>query len=217
MAMCHGGYFVSLLTFTPIYLRVARDLSVSEIGFMLLPITFGIGVGGFVTGQIVSRTGHAAVFPSTGMAVVCAMLVFLAFNADAMPVTVLSVYLGLTALFMGTVMGVVQAIVQAESGPTLLGTATAAVSLSRSLGAAVGTALAGAVLFSIMAANGVELSTELQAVLQGSGDDLAVLGGAAETRIRAEAAFAFRGVFLIVASYAAICSVLALTLPRRTL
>lgn len=217
IAMFHGGYLVSTLTFMPIYLRVVRDHSLTEIGFMLLPITFGIGVGAFATGQIVSRTGNSAIFPSLGLTAVSAMVVILSFQVDTMPAILISAYLGIIALCMGTVMGVIQATVQAETPSTLLGTATAGISVSRSLGAAVGTALAGATLFTLMLANGVEISTELRAVLQGSADGLAALAPGAEDKIRSEVGIAFRGVFLVIALYAALGALLAWTLPRRTL
>ena len=217
MAICHGAYQVSILTFTPVYLRVVRDQSITEIGLMLLPITFGIGLGTFITGQVVSRTGNAAFFPTVGMAIAAVMVAFSGLQADAMSTLTFAVYFGVLSLSLGTVMGVVQATVQAESPSALLGTATAAISLSRALGAAIGTALTAATLFATLAANGVQISTELQAVLQGSGDGLAALGAAAEHQIRAEVAFAFHGVFFVIASYAAICSLLAWSLPRRTL
>jgi MFS family permease len=217
MAMCHGGYLVSILTFTPLYLRVVHGRSAVDIGLMILPITFGIGIGNFLTGQIVSRTGNAAIFPSVGLAVAAALLLLLAVNIEAMPHLYLSIYLGVVALFLGTVMGIVQAVVQSESGMVLLGTATAVVSLSRSLGAAVGTALSGTTLFAIMAANGIEISTELQAILQGSGDSLASLGQGAGDSIRNGIAGAFRGVFFLVAIYAGTGCILAWTLPRRTI
>lgn len=217
MAMCHGGYFVSLLTFVPLYLRVVHDRSAVDIGLMILPITFGIGIGNFVTGQIVSRTGNAAIFPSIGLAVAGASMVFLAIEIEVMSNLFFAVYLGIVALFFGTVMGIVQAIVQSESGRPMLGTATAVVSLSRSLGAAVGTALSGTLLFAIMAANGIEISTELQAILQGSGEGLNTLAGDNEEDIRAGIAVAFRGVFLLVAAYAVMGSIFAWTLPRRTI
>jgi EmrB/QacA subfamily drug resistance transporter len=217
MAVCHGGYFVAMLTFTPIYLRVVYDQSISEIGLLMLPVTFGIGLGTFITGQIVSRTGNAAIFPSLGLIVVCALFVLLAFGAEAMSPVVLSAYLGIVSLFMGTVMAVVQATVQSESSMALLGTSTAMISLSRALGGAVGTALVGALFFALVATGGTEISTELQAVLQGGSDDLAVLGQAAEVDVRLKAAIAFRAVFFLIAAYAAAGSLLAWTLPRRTL
>jgi len=216
MAACHGAYFVSILTFIPLYLRAVHGKSVGEIGLMLLPITVGIGIGSLITGSVVSRTGKSAIFPSLGLVGIFLTIVFLGLWADVMPAIFLSAYLGLIALFMGTVMGVVQATVQAESGSQLLGTATAAISLSRSLGGAVGTALAGAVLFGIMAVNGVEISTELQAVLQGGGA-IGGFGSGAESTIRDEIAFAFHGVFFLIAFYSAISCYFAWTLPRRTL
>jgi EmrB/QacA subfamily drug resistance transporter len=217
MAICHGGYFVAMLTFTPIYLRIVYAQSVAEIGLLMLPVTFGIGLGTFITGQIVSRTGNAAIFPSLGLVVVCAQFVVLGFGAESMSPIALSAFLGMVSLFMGTVMAVVQATVQSETPMALLGTSTAMISLSRALGGAVGTALVGALFFALMAAGGMEISTELQAVLQGSSDDLTVLGRTAEADIRHKAAIAFRAVFFLIAAYAAAGSLLAWTLPRRTL
>lgn len=217
MALCHGGYFVALLAMVPIYLRVVYGLSASEIGLVMLPMTAGIGFGTFATGQIASRTGHSAIFPSIGLIVVALMLAGLALATTPWPLAILSVYLGLVSLATGTVMAVVQATVQSESGGKLLGTATSGVSLFRALGAAIGTALAGSLLFATLAANGVAISTELQAMLQGSGSVLANLSQAAQANIRDNVAFAFHGVFLLIAGYATIGWVLAWTLPRRRL
>lgn len=217
MAACHGAYFVSVLTFIPLYLRVVRDQSIVDIGVMLLPITLAAGVGSLLTGQIVSRTGRSAILPSLGMAVVTTMFCCLGFFIDVMSPVLLSVYLGIVAMAMGTVMGVVQATVQSESPTELLGTTTAVVSVSRSLGGAVGTALAGALLFAIIAASGVEISTELQAILQGGGGGLSGLEADALAAIRRGIAAGFRGVMFLLAVYAGISCLLAWTLPRRTL
>jgi len=61
LAACHGAALVSLLTFLPIYLRAVRGASPAETGLMLLPLTFGIGIGSMITGQLVTRTGRTAV------------------------------------------------------------------------------------------------------------------------------------------------------------
>jgi predicted MFS family arabinose efflux permease len=217
MAICHGAYFVSMLTFTPIYLRVVRDQSVIEIGLLMLPITFGSGLGSLVTGQIVSRIGRSAIFPSVGLAAFAVLLAILGLYAESMSTAAFAWYLGAAALFTGTVMGIVQVTVQAEVGTTMLGTSIGLISLSRALGGATGTALIGATLFATLAATGVEISTELQALLQGGSSDLSALGHASEAEIRGEVAFAFHGVFLLIALYAAIGSALAWTLPRRTI
>ena len=217
MAACHGAYFVSVLTFVPLYFRVIHDQSIFDIGLLLLPITLAAGIGAFLTGQIVSRTGRSAILPSLGLSVLAAMFALLGLFIDVMSPPVISAYLGVAAMAMGTVMGVAQATVQSETPRELLGTATAGISVSRSLGGAVGTALAGALLFAIMAAAGIEISTELQAILQGGGEGLENLGPDTLAGIRRGFATAFRGVIFLIAAYAAISSVLAWTLPRRTL
>ena len=66
LAACHGAALVSLITFLPIYLRAVRGASPAETGLLLLPLMFGIGIGSLVTGQLVTRTGRTAVFPSYG-------------------------------------------------------------------------------------------------------------------------------------------------------
>jgi predicted MFS family arabinose efflux permease len=200
----------------PIYLRVVYGLTGSEIGLVMLPLAAGIGIGTFTTGQIASRTGHAAIFPSIGLIVVALMVAGLGL-LPPLPIAILAPYLGLVSLATGTVMAVVQATVQSESGGKLLGTATSGVSLCRALGAAVGTALAGSLLFATLLASGMEVSTDLQAMLQGSGPGLKSLSAEVQTEIRDNVAFAFHGVFLLIATYAAISCVLAWTLPRRRL
>ncbi len=67
MAALHGGALVSLITFLPIYLRAARGASPGETGLILLPLTAGIGIGSMITGQMVTRTGYTAVFPTFGL------------------------------------------------------------------------------------------------------------------------------------------------------
>jgi len=43
---------VSLITLLPIYLRVARGMSASETGLLLVPLTIGIGIGSIVDYQV---------------------------------------------------------------------------------------------------------------------------------------------------------------------
>ena len=64
LAACHGAALVSLITFLPIYLRAVRGTSPAETGLLLLPLTFGIGIGSLVAGQLVTRTGRTAIWPS---------------------------------------------------------------------------------------------------------------------------------------------------------
>ncbi|MGA3137854.1 MAG: MFS transporter, partial [Xanthobacteraceae bacterium] len=145
LAACHGAALVSLITFLPIYLRAVRGTSPAETGLLLLPLMFGIGIGSLVTGQLVTRTGRTAVFPSYGYVAATASLLFLAFYVPRLTLAELPWVFGGMAIFMGTVMGVVQVTVQAVAGQRMLGTGAAMVQFSRSVGAAFGTAAVAAV------------------------------------------------------------------------
>jgi MFS family permease len=215
-AFLYGGVMVSLLSFVPIYLRVVRGATAAEIGLLLLPMTVSIGIGSTIVGQFVARTGRIRLFPVIGLSVLSAMMCFLAFGADRLSTLEFSWYLCVSAIFQGFVMAVMQIIVQVESGP-LLGTTAAIIQLSRSVGAAFGTAVVGTILFAGILATGTELSTDLQAILQGSQEALAQLSAGAEATIRANVAIAFRGVFLAIAVMAAMAGIIAWTIPRRSI
>ena len=154
LAACHGAALVSLITFLPIYLRAVRGASPAETGLLLLPLTFGIGLGSMITGQIVTRTGRTAVFPTYGYMAATVGLLIVAFWMPHLSTSELPWVFFTIALCMGTVMGVVQVTVQAVSGQRMLGTGAAMVQFSRSVGAAFGTATVAAVLFSFLALDG---------------------------------------------------------------
>jgi EmrB/QacA subfamily drug resistance transporter len=215
LAACHGAALVSLITFLPIYLRAVRGASPAETGLMLLPLTFGIGIGSLITGQIVTRTGRTAIFPSYGLSVATAALLLLALFMPQLSTGELPWAFGATALAMGTVMGVVQLTVQSESGPRLLGTGAAMVQFSRSVGAAFGTATAAAVLFSILALSDREAANLFGVIIERGPDALATLAPARQAVVEAEIAQAFRAAFLTIALFTGIGTWLAWTLPMR--
>ena len=175
LAACHGAALVSLITFLPIYLRAVRGASPAETGLMLLPLTFGIGVGSLITGQLVTRTGRTAVFPSYGLIAATLGLLALAFWTPDLSVRALPWVWCAIALCMGTVMGVVQLTVQAVAGPRRLGTGAAMVQFSRSVGAAFGTALVAAILFAILAAGDRDTAGLFGTIIEQGPDALAKL------------------------------------------
>jgi MFS family permease len=182
----------------------------------MLPMTVGVGIGSSIIGQFVGRTGRTAIFSTIGMPIAAVLILLLSVVADHVSPIELSWYLGVVSFFLGFVMGVVQVTVQVESGK-LLGTAVAALQLSRSLGAATGTALVGTVLFATIAATGTEVTSDLQALLQGSADALARLGEASVATIRANVSVAFHSVYLTIGAFGVVTFVMALTMPRRTI
>jgi EmrB/QacA subfamily drug resistance transporter len=217
MAACHGAALVSLITFLPIYLRAVRGASPAETGLILLPLTAGIGIGSMFTGQMVTRTGRTAVFPTYGLMAATIGLVAIAFLAPLMSPTQLAWSFCVIALFMGTVMGVVQVTVQAVSGPRLLGTGAAMVQFSRSVGAAVGTASVAAILFSILSATDRSTASLFGSIIEQGPDVLATLAPARQAAVHAQIGEAFRAAFLTVAAFTGMGTVLAWTLPLRRL
>ncbi|MBB4023983.1 MULTISPECIES: MFS transporter [Actibacterium] len=146
LAMCHGGLYVSLLTFIPIYFALGHGVPPRELGLLMLPVTLGIGSGAFVTGKLINRTGRTTLYPAISLSLASALLFLASVGIETLSPWQASIYFAIVCLLLGSVMGVVQITVQTEAGIKRLGIATASVVLSRSLGAASGTAFAGLAL-----------------------------------------------------------------------
>jgi EmrB/QacA subfamily drug resistance transporter len=215
LAACHGAALVSLITFLPIYLRAVRGASPAETGLMLLPLTAGIGIGSMITGQIVTKTGRTAVFPTYGLIAATIGLVFLAFWTPHLSVGELPWVFAVIALFMGTVMGVVQVTVQAVAGPRMLGTGAAMVQFSRSVGAAFGTAAVAAVLFSVLTAVDRQAAGLFGTIIEQGPEAIATLAPVRQLAIQSEIGGAFRAAFLTIALFTACGTWLAWSLPLR--
>lgn len=217
LAACHGATLVSLVTFLPIYLHVAKGTSAAQAGLLLLPMMFGIGFGSMLTGRIMSRTGYTMIFPSVGLIFAAATIIFMAFRITQLSTFQLGWVLFLNGLFMGTVMGVVQVTVQTASMPNSLGAGAASVQLSRSLGAAVGTALVGTVLFATFSLADTDAARIFSSLIEQGRGVASSLPPARQTVIQAEIALAFRMAFLTIAGFAVCGLALAWTIPARRL
>jgi EmrB/QacA subfamily drug resistance transporter len=215
LTACHGAALVSLITFLPIYLRAVQGASPAETGLLMLPLTFGIGIGSLVTGQLVTRTGRTAVFPSYGLVAATAGLLFLAFWLPRLSLLALPWVFGITACFMGTVMGVVQVTVQAVAGQRMLGTGAAMVQFSRSVGAAFGTAIVAAVLFSVITASDPETAKLFGTMIDRGPDAVAALAPARQAVIQREIGEAFRAAFVTIALFTGTGALLAFSIPLR--
>lgn len=217
LAACHGAVFVSLLTFLPIYLRVAHGATAGNIGLLLLPVPAFVSLGSMATGWLVSRSGRTAIFPSTGLAVAVPLLLVLAFASPYLSLPALAALLAVTSFCMGTVMGVVQVTVQVSAGLSFLGTGAASVQFSRSLGAALGTATVGAVLFASLSMVDREAGHLFGTIVQQGPEALNSLPLQRQLLIGQEIAGAFRAAFLTMAAIASLGLVLAWSLPLRRL
>jgi predicted MFS family arabinose efflux permease len=215
LAACHGAALVSLITFLPIYLQVVRGHTPAETGFLLVPLTIGIGTGSLTTGWLVSRTGRTTIFPVFGLVLVTANLLVLALWTSSLGIPALAALLLWNGLFMGTVMGVVQVTVQSASGPQRLGEAAASVQFSRSVGAAFGTALVATVLFAVLSLKSPETARLFAEMVERGPEVAAALPPAQQAIVRADVAAAFRAAFLTCAGFTTLGFFLALTIPLR--
>jgi MFS family permease len=215
LTACHGAALVSLITFLPIYLRAVRGATPAQTGLLMLPLMFGIGIGSLVTGQLVTRTGRTAGFPSYGLIVATAGLALLAILLPRLTLSELPWFFGAIACFMGTVMGVVQVTVQAVAGQRMLGTGAAMVQFSRSVGAALGTALVAAVLFASIAARDPPTAQLFGAMIDHGPEAIASLTPARQAVVLSEIGEAFRAVFATIAAFTGIGALLAFFIPMR--
>lgn len=215
LAACHGAALVALITFLPVYLQVVRGVSPSETGFLLVPLTVGIGVGSLTTGRLVSRTGRTTIFPVVGLVLLTANLLVLALWAGNLGTLAFAGLLLWNGLFMGTVMGVVQVTVQSAAGALRLGEAAASVQFSRSIGAAFGTALVGTVLFAYLSLKNPEAARVFVVMVERGAQAVPALSPAQQAAVQADIAEAFRAAFLLIAGFTTCGFFLALTNPLR--
>ncbi|MDP2621421.1 MAG: hypothetical protein Q8P46_14825 [Hyphomicrobiales bacterium] len=112
-------------------------------------------------------------------------------------------------------MAVVQVTVQSSAGLKMLGTAAASVQFSRSLGAAFGTAAVGVVLFAALAVESTQTAELFGEILRRGPELLQTLPAAERTAVEADIGAAFRAAFLTIASFPALATFLAWTIPLR--
>ena len=212
-----GASLTSQMTFLPLYLQVVDGATPSEIGFLLLPFTVGVGVGSMMTGRMISRTGRTAIFPSIGLVVTALTLFALAFFARDLSRVQLPLVMIVGAFCQGSAMPVAQLTVQHVAGPRQLGAAAGGVQLSRSLGSALGVALVGAVLFTLLAISGTDTADLFFQMVQVGPGVMDTLSAAHRAVVQDEVASAFRAVFITIGSFSVCIALLAWTLPIRRL
>ena len=215
LAATSGATFVSLISFVPIYLSVARGASPGQVGLLMLPLTALGAVGSLLTGRTISRTGRTAIFPSIAMPVVAVMMAFIAIAGPSLSLYALPWLFGVVALCNGTAMTVVQITVQVLAGPNQLGVAAASVQFSRSIGAAAGTAAVGAVLFGTLAVMDPDSAALFNQIVQRGLGALSDISPVRLSTARGEIDLAFRAAFLAVSGFATLSAVLAWSLPLR--
>ena len=217
LAAFHGAALVSLITFIPLYYRVARGYSASEIGILLLPLSVGVGFGSIITSRLVTRTGRTMIFPTIALPIVTVLMASTAFTLPYLSRLELTVIFGVMTLFMGTVMNVVQITVQSASGPASLGAGAGSVQFARSVGATLGTAGAGALIFVVLSLGAPQAQDMFGRLVEHGPSVLQTLGPDVRAAVTDTVTRAFQAAILLVAAFTAGGTILAATVPIRRL
>lgn len=215
VAAFYGGAFVSLVTFTPIFLRAARGFSPSEVTVLLFTLTGGAGVGSFLSGRMVTRTGRTMLFPSLAMTGVAIGALFLAQTFSGLDRIALQCLYAFLALCFGSVMGVLQVNVQYVAGTQGRGAASGMVQFSRSLGAATGTVIVGSALFSALPAADPTMLSSFRVLLERGPEILSTLSLATREQLMTAVSTGFRNAFVVVALLAGASAAAAWATPVR--
>ena len=146
-----GGAFMGVMLFLPLYLVAVKDLSATNAGLTITPLTLGIVVGSIFSGRYASRTSK----PKPLLVGSCLWLsaaifvVHLVLETDTPTALVLAMMV-LIGLGLGPGMALFPLIVQAAVPRSRIGTATSASLLFRQLGMTVSAALLGTVMVSTL-------------------------------------------------------------------
>ncbi|NIY72979.1 MFS transporter [Marivivens donghaensis] len=152
MGFIVGAAMFGGVTFLPIYLQVAKGVSPTVSGWLLVPMTFGILVASTTAGRYMGRSGRYRILPMLGTSfIVIGMLLLSTINPDT-PNTLFAIYLAIFGAGMGSIFPVVTTAVQNAVSREVMGTATAAGLMFRQVGGSLAVALFGTIFAARMSA-----------------------------------------------------------------
>ncbi len=216
VAMCCGILFlcffqlVSLASLSPLRFQMVAGVTADNAAWRLLPLTFMIPLGAFISGRLMLKTGRTKPQQVVGTACVPLGLLALAFVSPvhAIGTGLLMTWVGLS---IGVVMPSSLVAVQNAVPRAQLGVATAGTAFSRSLGGAIGVALLSAILLASLHGSGATLGSRLH----GAGET--AIAAAPSATSASEANDAFRKLFIIAAAISSLAFLLALRVPDSRL
>jgi len=160
---------ISVSTFMPLFLQIAKGVSATSSGLRMVPQTIGITLTATITGNIVSRVGRYKWSMLAGPAIAAVGVGLLSTIDAATGFPELAVYLVLLGVGLGMVFPNMTLAVQNVVSMADLGVGTTTANFFRNMGATFGAAVAGAV---VNARLGSELAERVEA------ERLASFGGA---------------------------------------
>jgi EmrB/QacA subfamily drug resistance transporter len=172
LSFVSGFAMFAAIIYLPEYFQVVRGYSATKSGLLMLPLVAGLLSASVMSGRLISSTGKYRLFPIFGTVLTGFGLLLLSTIETTTSIWVLSLWMLITGLGIGSFMQVMTLAVQNAIGYKDLGTATSAVTFFRSMGSSFGTAIFGAILGSRFAVHLAELAPghpEVQALATESG------------------------------------------------
>jgi len=145
-----GVAFFGAILFLPIYMVMVLGVSASAAGLTLMPLTLGLVVSSFISGQIVSRLGKYKVVLLVGTVIVFVgyfLMRGLTIETTRAQVTWRMILLGIG---IGPSLPIFTLAVQNAVDPRKLGAATSSSQFFRQIGSTVGVAVFGTILASTL-------------------------------------------------------------------
>ena len=161
-----GVGFFGAIVFLPIYMVVVVGVSASAAGLTVMPLTLGLVVSSFVSGQIVSRLGRYKLLLLVGSAIVIVgyfLMLGLTVSSNRWDVSWRMVILGVG---LGPALPIYLLAVQNAVNPREIGAATGSSQFFRQIGSTIGVAVFGTILTTTLA---VQLPKYMPAEMRGSG------------------------------------------------
>ena len=148
--MIAGIAFFGAILFLPIYMVMVVGVSASAAGLTVMPMTIGMVISSFVSGQLVSRVGKYKIFLLAGGIVLFAgylLMQGLTVETTRLQVTWRMIILGIG---LGPALPLYTLAVQNSVNPREIGAATSSSQFFRQVGAVVGVAVFGTILATIL-------------------------------------------------------------------
>lgn len=146
LSFLSGAAMFGAMTFIPEYQQVVRGYSATKSGLLMLPMVAGLMLAMIPTGRLISKIGKYRVFPIAGTGVTTLGLFLFSHISLTTSQLMLSVWMLVLGLGIGTYMQVMTLAVQNSVDRKDMGAATSVVTFFRSMGASFGTAIFGAIL-----------------------------------------------------------------------
>jgi MFS family permease len=192
--------FMQILTMTimlPLELRMVDAMSASDTAWRLLPLSLSVPCGAFVSGQLMTRTGHYKVIQLTSQVMALMGITCVALIASHHTLLLCSA-LFLSGVGIGGQFPTTLVAIQNVVPKHTIGIATATTALFRSMGATIGVSVLSSVLLALIQyylpqekKMGIDMIQQIMVLPLGSGQDRAIVEFAAQA--------AFRWVYLLLA------------------